>query len=64
MAKKKNSTSNNMLGLMKTGIIWGATSSVVSSMTPTSGVGKTAGDFAQAGMGIMFIKDVNKKIKW
>jgi hypothetical protein len=63
MTKKKSGTTNDMLDIMKTGVIWGATSSVVSSMTPTSGIGKNFGDVAQAGMGIMFIKDISKKIK-
>jgi hypothetical protein len=62
MSKRKNT--NNMLGIMKTGVMWGVGSSVISSVTPTSGIGKVGGDFAQAGLSIMAIKDISKKIKW
>jgi hypothetical protein len=62
MAKRRKSS--DMMGIMQTGIMWGVGSSVISSVTPTSGVGKTAGDFAQVGLGVIAIRDISKKIKY
>jgi hypothetical protein len=61
---KRRKSTNDMMGIMKTGVMWGVGSSVISSVTPASGIGKTTGDFAQAGLSIIAIKDISKKIKW
>ena len=56
-------TNKDMLDIAKTGVVWGASSSIVSSITPSSGLGKTTGDLAQAGLGLSYVKHISKKMK-
>ncbi len=62
MKRKKNLT-GNMLDTLKTGAIWGASTSVVGALPNTHPLSSTTKDFAQSGMSIMFIGDVSKKMK-
>ena len=63
MKKKNKNIKKDMISIATTGVMWGVGSSVIGSVTPTSGLGKTTGDFAQAGLSIIAIKDISKKIK-
>jgi hypothetical protein len=52
-----------MMGIMKTGITYGVTSSVVSNLPASGSMGTITKDVAGAGLGILAVKDITKKIK-
>jgi len=57
------SIDKKMLDIMKTGVVWGTTQSVVGSLPASTPLARTTRGFAQSGMSLMYIKDISKKIK-
>ena len=59
----KKNTSKDMIDIMKTGVVWGVSSSVVGSLPATTTLGATTKNFAQAGLSISYINNISKKMK-